>query len=87
MTATTRTGCERVELVAEYALGLMQAETSWPNEHIRRAVLGATASVGESVIGSVGVVAIAPRMRARSTSGAVKRSSSERSSDTVSSMI
>jgi hypothetical protein len=29
------------KLVAEYALGLMQAETSWPNEHIRRAVLGA----------------------------------------------
>src|SRR5260370_10799110 len=29
------------KLAAEYALGLMQAETSWPNEHIRRAVLGA----------------------------------------------
>ncbi|MBI1896245.1 MAG: hypothetical protein HYZ57_02685 [Acidobacteria bacterium] len=28
-------------LAAEYALGLMQAETSWPNEHIRRAVAGA----------------------------------------------
>lgn len=29
------------KLAAEYALGLMQAETSWPNEHIRRAVTGA----------------------------------------------
>ncbi len=29
------------KLAAEYALGLMQAETSWPNEHIRRAVAGA----------------------------------------------
>lgn len=29
------------KLAAEYALGLMQASTSWPNEHIRRAVTGA----------------------------------------------
>ena len=29
------------KLAAEYALGLMQAERSWPNEHIRRAVNGA----------------------------------------------
>jgi len=29
------------KLAAEYALGLMQAETSWPNEHMRRAVMGA----------------------------------------------
>jgi hypothetical protein len=29
------------KLAGEYALGLMQAETAWPNEHIRRAVLGA----------------------------------------------
>jgi hypothetical protein len=29
------------KLAAEYASGLMQAETSWPNEHIRRAVIGA----------------------------------------------
>jgi hypothetical protein len=29
------------KLAAEYALGLMQAESAWPNEHIRRAVLGA----------------------------------------------
>jgi hypothetical protein len=29
------------KLAAEYALGLMQAEKSWPNEHIRRAVAGA----------------------------------------------
>lgn len=29
------------KLTAEYALGLIQSETSWPNEHIRRAVAGA----------------------------------------------
>jgi hypothetical protein len=29
------------KLAAEYALGLMQAETAWPNEHMRRAVAGA----------------------------------------------
>jgi hypothetical protein len=29
------------KLAAEYALGLMQAESAWPNEHIRRAVSGA----------------------------------------------
>ena len=29
------------KLAAEYALGLMQAEASWPNEHIRRAANGA----------------------------------------------
>ena len=29
------------KLAAEYALGLMQAETAWPNDHIRRAVMGA----------------------------------------------
>ncbi|HYZ85280.1 MAG TPA: hypothetical protein VE621_12795 [Bryobacteraceae bacterium] len=29
------------KLAAEYALGLMQAETSWPNEHLQRAVMGA----------------------------------------------
>jgi hypothetical protein len=29
------------KLTAEYALGLMQAATTWPNEHIRRAVMGA----------------------------------------------
>jgi hypothetical protein len=34
-------GLLQEKLVAEYALGLMQADTSWPNEHIRRAVVGA----------------------------------------------
>lgn len=29
------------KLTAEYALGLMQAEAMWPNEHIRRAAMGA----------------------------------------------
>jgi hypothetical protein len=29
------------KLAAEYALGLMEAAGSWPNEHIRRAVMGA----------------------------------------------
>lgn len=29
------------KFAAEYALGLMQADTSWPNEHFRRAVSGA----------------------------------------------
>lgn len=29
------------KLAAEYALGLMQAATTWPNEHMRRAVTGA----------------------------------------------
>ncbi|HYP13565.1 MAG TPA: hypothetical protein VEQ63_06555 [Bryobacteraceae bacterium] len=29
------------KLAAEYALGLIQAESSWPNEHIRRAAAGA----------------------------------------------
>jgi hypothetical protein len=29
------------KLVAEYALGLIEAEATWPNEHIRRAVAGA----------------------------------------------
>jgi hypothetical protein len=29
------------KLAAEYALGLMQSATSWPNEHMRRAVSGA----------------------------------------------
>ena len=29
------------KLAAEYALGLMKAESSWPNEHMRRAVAGA----------------------------------------------
>ena len=29
------------KLTGEYALGLMQAESSWPNEHMRRAVTGA----------------------------------------------
>jgi hypothetical protein len=28
------------KLTAEYAMGLMQAERTWPNEHIRRAVVG-----------------------------------------------
>jgi hypothetical protein len=31
----------REKLAAEYALGLMQATRSWPNEHMRRAILGA----------------------------------------------
>jgi hypothetical protein len=29
------------KLAAEFALGLMQSYTSWPNEHVRRAVAGA----------------------------------------------
>lgn len=29
------------KLIAEYALGLIQSRTTWPNEHIRRAVAGA----------------------------------------------
>jgi hypothetical protein len=29
------------KLTAEYALGLMQSRTAWPNEHIRRSVAGA----------------------------------------------
>jgi hypothetical protein len=29
------------KLVAEYAMGLIESRTSWPNEHIRRAVMGA----------------------------------------------
>ncbi len=29
------------KLAAEYALGLIQSETAWPNEHLRRAVAGA----------------------------------------------
>ena len=29
------------KLAAEYAPGLMQAETAWPNDHMRRAAMGA----------------------------------------------
>jgi hypothetical protein len=29
------------KLAGEYALGLIQSNTTWPNEHIRRAVAGA----------------------------------------------
>lgn len=29
------------KLTAEYALGLMKADSSWPNEHMRRAIAGA----------------------------------------------
>jgi hypothetical protein len=29
------------KLAAEYALGLMVAATTWPNEHMRRAISGA----------------------------------------------
>ena len=29
------------KLTAEYALGLIKADSSWPNEHMRRAILGA----------------------------------------------
>ena len=29
------------KLAAEYALGLIKADSSWPNEHMRRAVAGA----------------------------------------------
>jgi hypothetical protein len=29
------------KLAAEYALGLIKADSSWPNEHMRRAIAGA----------------------------------------------